>query len=90
MTADAAVYDGGRSSNEFIGEDDLRAFEGWLKYQAIDVAALTKEELTLVREEFDAATKRRDTARKVGRMKLKMMLASIDTPLLSGKVMISG
>ena len=56
---------------EFLHEDDLRTFEGWIKYQAFDLAALTDEERASVREMFDAAVNRRETARKVGRMKLK-------------------
>jgi hypothetical protein len=55
---------------EFVHEDDLRTFEGWIKFQAIDLAALTDEERSAVRQIFDAAVQRRETARKVGRMKL--------------------
>ena len=29
---------------EFISEDDLNSFEGWLKYQAIDAATTPPEE----------------------------------------------
>jgi hypothetical protein len=57
---------------EFISEDDLHTFEGWLKYQAIDTSVLSDSEQAAVRELFEDAVKRRDTARKVGRMKLKM------------------
>ena len=32
---------------EFISEDDLSTFEGWLKSQAIDAATATPEELEL-------------------------------------------
>jgi hypothetical protein len=71
MSADAAVRDEWPAPLEFISEDDLRAFEEWLEYQAIDLAALTAEEAAAVGEMFDDAAKRRETARKVGRMKLK-------------------
>src|SRR6266852_6124255 len=55
---------------EFIDEDELQTFEGWAKYQAINVDSLN-DELAMWREYFDDAKKRRDGARKVGRMKLK-------------------
>jgi hypothetical protein len=36
---------------DFISEDDLRTFEGWLsKYQGYNPAALTPDELTMWRE----------------------------------------
>jgi hypothetical protein len=44
---------------EFISEDDLNTFEGWLTYQAVDVAAATPDELATWRGLFDEATKRR-------------------------------
>jgi hypothetical protein len=56
---------------DYISEDDLNTYEGWLKYQAIDLSALTEEEAVDVREIFDDAVKATMTARKVGRMKLK-------------------
>jgi hypothetical protein len=56
---------------EYIGEEDLNTYEGWLKYQAFDLTNLTKDEAAAVRELFDDAVRARLTARKVGRMKLK-------------------
>ena len=46
---------------EFISEDDLRTFEGFLKYQAVDPAALTPDELTMWRGYFEEATRLRET-----------------------------
>ena len=34
---------------QFISEDDLNTFEGWLRYQAVDVAKATPEELAMCR-----------------------------------------
>ena len=31
---------------EFISEDDLATFEGWLRYQGFDAAMLAPDELT--------------------------------------------
>jgi hypothetical protein len=56
---------------DYVSEDDLATFDGWLKFHAIDLAALTEDKRAEVREMFDADVKRRETARKVGRMKLK-------------------
>jgi large subunit ribosomal protein L30 len=39
----------------FIGEDDLKTFEGYLRYQGIDDAALTPAELEIWRCIFDKA-----------------------------------
>jgi hypothetical protein len=56
---------------EYINEDDLNTYQGWLKYQAIDLSTLTEGERAGVRELFDAAVAARTTTRKVGRMKLQ-------------------
>ena len=66
-----AVVTDGSPRLEYISEDDLNTYEGWLKYQAFDLSALCEEEAAAVRELFDEAVKARMTARKVGRMKLK-------------------
>jgi hypothetical protein len=58
---------------DYISEDELNTYEGWLKYQAIDLSALNGDEAADVRGMFDEAVKRRETARKVGRMKLKRL-----------------
>ena len=44
---------------EFISEDDLATFEGWLRYQGFDAAMLAPDELTDWRDMFDKA--RRDS-----------------------------
>ena len=40
---------------EFISEDDLKTFEGWLRYQAVDAATTAPEELERWRRYFDEA-----------------------------------
>jgi hypothetical protein len=44
-----------------------------MKYQGFGPSSLTEDEAAGVREMFDAAVKRRETTRKVGRMKLKAL-----------------
>lgn len=56
---------------EFISEDDLQMFEGWLKYQGIDPARTTPEELAIWRGLFEDARARSATSPKVGLLKLK-------------------
>lgn len=56
---------------EFISEDDLATFEGWLKYQCIDAATTATDELQMWQGIFDEARKRRATTPKVGLMKLQ-------------------
>jgi ribosomal protein L30 len=56
---------------EFISEDDLGTFEGWLKYQAVDAATTTPDELAMWRDLFDEGRKRSLASPKVGLMKLK-------------------
>jgi hypothetical protein len=58
-------------NNVFISEDDLLNFEGWLKYQAVDRALLTPDELTMWRSCFEEVTNRRESSPKVGLMKLR-------------------
>jgi hypothetical protein len=60
----------GSRSLDYISEEALRTFEGWLNYQGIDLSALGDEEAAGVRGMFDEAAKRRATTRKVGRMNL--------------------
>ncbi len=57
--------------DDFISEDDLLTFEGFLKYQAVDFAASTPEELAMWRGFFDEATRLRESSPKVGLMKLR-------------------
>lgn len=43
---------------EFISEDDLKTFEGWLRYQAVDAATATPDELAMWRGLFDEVSER--------------------------------
>jgi hypothetical protein len=54
--------------SHFISEDDLKTFEGWLKYQGYDPTMLAPDDLAKWREVFDEIRKRLDA--KVGLMKL--------------------
>jgi hypothetical protein len=56
--------------DDFISEDDLLTFEGFLKYQGVP-ASSTPEELKVFRGLFDEAMRRRETSPKVGLMKLQ-------------------
>jgi hypothetical protein len=56
---------------EFISEDDLETFAGWLRYQAVDPATATSEELAMLRGLFDEGRKLTAGAPKVGLMKLR-------------------
>ena len=56
---------------DFISEDDLSTFEGWLRYQGIDVATTTADELADWRDMFDEAMQRRLASPKFGLMKLR-------------------
>jgi hypothetical protein len=55
---------------EFISEDDLQTFEGWLKYQAVDPARTTPQELVIWRRCFEDAKECSATSPRVGLMKL--------------------
>ena len=55
---------------EFISEDDLKTFEGWLRYQAVDAARTAPDELEMWRRAFDEARERCSASPKVGLMKL--------------------
>ena len=56
---------------ELISEDDLKTFEGWLRYQGVDTAQTTPDELEMWRSFFDEARKRSSASPKVGLMKLR-------------------
>jgi Ribosomal protein L7/L12 dimerisation domain len=43
---------------EFISEDDLKTFEGWLRYHAGDVAAIPPDQLAMLRVAFDKGRER--------------------------------
>jgi hypothetical protein len=57
--------------DEFISEDDLHTFEGWLRYQAVDAATTAPEELEKWRRDFEDARERTAACPKVGLMKLQ-------------------
>ncbi len=57
--------------DEFISEDDLLTFEGFLKYQGFDPTALAPHELEMWRGYFDEAMRARAASPKVGLMKLQ-------------------
>jgi hypothetical protein len=61
---------------EFISEDDLQTFEGWLKYQG-DAALTAPEELETRRRSYEEMRERMAANPKVGRMKFR--------PLISGE-----
>ena len=75
---------------EFISEDDLKTFEGWLRYQGVDAAQTTPEELEMWRSFFDEARKRSSASPKVGLMKLQPLPVNIGTRWRSGRAPISG
>src|SRR5690349_21771368 len=57
---------------EFISEDDLHTFEGWMRYQGFgDPSALGQEELVKWRGYFDESMERSAAVPKVGLMKLR-------------------
>ena len=55
--------------DEFISEDDLKTFDGWLRYQA--VGTLTEAELATWQGIFEDANQRSAANPKVGLMKLR-------------------
>ncbi len=56
---------------EFISEDDLKTFDGWLRYQAVNEATAAPQELEMWRRLFDEARERSAASPKVGLMKLQ-------------------
>src|SRR5260370_29397493 len=57
--------------DDFISEDDLLTFEGFLKYQAVEPAELTREELEMWRGMVNEGLARAKTMPTVGLMKLQ-------------------
>jgi len=57
--------------DEFISEDDLKTFDGWLRYQAVDASMLTGEQLASWRRIFEDVSERSAANPKVGLMKLQ-------------------
>jgi hypothetical protein len=68
---DLRLNAGNHPVDDFISEDDLLVFEGFLKYQSVDAVTLTAEELEIWKGFFDQAIERRKTSPKVGLMKLQ-------------------
>ena len=60
--------------DDFVSEDDLHTFEGWLRFQAVDPSGVSPSELSQLREAFDEATARDARSAKVGLMKLQPVL----------------
>ena len=56
---------------EFISEDDLITFEGWLKYQGVDTATAAPDELAMWRGLFDEGSERSLVTPKVGLIKIR-------------------
>ena len=71
---------------EYLSEDDCATFEGWLKFQAIDLSTLTNEDALAVRGMYDAAVERRDVARKVGRMWRSPVSADTRSPFATAMI----
>lgn len=57
--------------NGFISEDDLQTFEGWSRYQTVDPATLTAEQLTTWQDTYEKSRQASAANRKVVLMKLQ-------------------
>jgi hypothetical protein len=60
--------------DKFISEDDLKSFDGWLRYQAVDATAITPEELATWRGIFEDARQRGAVNPEMGLRKLQPIL----------------
>lgn len=56
-----------------VSEDDLKTFDGWMRFQNVDPAALTPEQLDTWRELFEQSRAIADATPKLGLMKLRPM-----------------
>ncbi len=56
---------------KFKSEDDIKVFEEWMEYQAVDPASLTKKELAMWKGYFKESRDREAQYKKVGLMKLQ-------------------
>lgn len=56
---------------DFIGEDDITTFEGWIRYQGIDVGALTPAELGIWQQSYRDLRQRATATPKMGRLTLR-------------------
>jgi hypothetical protein len=61
-------------TEDFISEDDLLTFEGFLRYQCINPDAVPADELKAWRRRFDELVEQITTGPKVGRLKLRALL----------------
>jgi len=57
--------------SQFISEDDLDTFEGWLRFRAIDFAALQPDQLAMCKADFEEASRKRHSTPKVGFIKFR-------------------
>jgi hypothetical protein len=62
-------------AKNFTSEDELSTFEGWLKYQGIDAAAVAPDDLRSWRDHFEIIREHTLATPKVGRMKFPPMAA---------------
>jgi hypothetical protein len=60
-----------KQKREFFDEDDLKTFEGWLRYQAIDAAALPPEQLEMWRTLYEEVRAASLATPRMGRIKFK-------------------
>ena len=60
--------------DDFVSEDDLSTFGGWLRYQCVDRATLKLDEEKMWHELFEEAGFRAKSSPKVGLMKFKREL----------------
>jgi hypothetical protein len=60
-----------KQMDDFISDDDLQTFNGFLKYQAVVPSTITPEEVQLWRDMFDDNMRRLAAGPKVGLMKLQ-------------------
>jgi hypothetical protein len=58
---------------DFVSEDDLDTFEGFLRYQAVDPATAKPEELAVFRKLFDEAQAKKAASSRLGPMKLRSL-----------------
>jgi hypothetical protein len=60
---------------EFISEDDLQTFEGWLRCQGFEAATTAPEGLETWRRSYEEMRERMAATPKVGRMKLRPLIS---------------
>ena len=75
---------------QFISEDNVQTFQGWLKYQGIEAGALSPQDIEMWRSIFDDVEKGRLARTKVGMMKLRANPGEHRYAVASATVQISG